>query len=210
MAESSTPTKTSEKTSSEPKKATARRSSTAEEGNLTGLDPTILKDVPQPPIGVRARQFPALFGSPEVEVAERTIDHGEEPTSTHTKDFVTVRRDYDTGDKDAIHENNIRAVRQYMVNQGLRPDAKVQFEGEIDHPFDKRSVVLRYTVGAVPAVVATDFDVAHTVVSTEDETATERAEFDAKREERLAASHNVLREGTPEAERPNAAKAEKE
>jgi hypothetical protein len=139
-------------------------------------------------------------------VAERTIDHGTKPTSTHTKDFVTTRRDYETGDADAIHEANKRAVRQYMVSQGLRPDAKVEFEGEHNHPWDPASIVLRYTVGAVPAVVADTFDTVHTVVSTEDETATERAEHDAKREERLAASHNVLREGTPEADRPNAPK----
>jgi hypothetical protein len=186
---------------SEPKAETSSKKTTATDPPGSSPKPLIIEDAPQPAIGVRARQFPALFGSPDVEVAERTIDHGTEPTSVHTKDFVTLRRDYGTANKDEVHENNKRAVRQYMVSQGLRPDAKVEFEGEHDHPFDETSIVLRYTVGAVPAVVATDFDVLHTVVSTEDETATDRAEHDAKREERLAASHGVLREGTPEADR---------
>lgn len=187
-----------------PETATTKKASDGDP--LVSPPPTVLEDVAQPAIGVRARQHPALYGSPDVEVAERTIDHGTEPTNVHTKDFVTTRRDWGTGDKEAVHEANKRAVRQYMVSQGLRPDAKVEFEGEHEHPWDKASIVLRYTVDAVPAVVAETFDTVHTVVSTEDETATERAEFDAKREERLAESHNVLREGTPEADRPNAPK----
>lgn len=168
----------------------------------------ILEDVPQPPIGVRARQFPSLYGEQDVEVAERTIDRDEdengtpEPTVLHVKDFVTLKRDLEFESEDVVHARNINAVRQYMVNQGLRPDADVVFAGETDlgGPPGRQSVSLRYEVRAVPAVVATDFDLRHTVI-TQGVTATERAEHDAKREERILAGYDALREGTPEAVR---------
>lgn len=157
----------------------------------------------------RDRQFPSLHGAPEVEIAERSQDVTEPASSVHVKDFVTTKRDYESGDKDGMHARNTLAVRQYLMSQGLRPDAKVEFEGEHEHDWDEKSIVLRYTVSVQPAATATDYDVAHALV-TEDVTATERAEFDAKRVDRLRIGYDARREGTPEADRPLAGDGSKE
>ena len=166
---------------------------------------------------LRARQFPSLYSEQgqAVEVAERTIDREETEDGTpipdvlHVKEFVALKRDLELEGEDVVHARNINAVRQYMVNQGLRPDADVVFAGSTDlgGPPGRQSVSLRYEVRAVPAVVATDFDLRHTVIR-QGVTATERAEFDATREERIKRGYDALREGTPEAERPNAAAAD--
>jgi hypothetical protein len=150
----------------------------------------------------RERQHPALYGRPGVEVAERTADTDTESADEFVKDFVTLKRDYDN-EKDAVHARNVNAVRQYMVNLGLRPGADVEFEGEHEH-WDGVSVILRYRVPAVPAVVATQFDQAHTVIPQTGETATQRAQHDAERVDRLRIGHDARRAGTPEAERPKA------
>ena len=165
---------------------------------------------------VRDRQFPSLYSesAQAVEVGERTIDNGDpvtgvaKPTMVHVKDFVALKRDLETEGEDVVHARNINAVRQFIVNQGIRPDANVTFEGKTDlgGPHGRESVSLRYAVHAIPAVVATDFDVRHVTIPQEGPTATERAEFDAKREDRLKAGHDAAREGTVEAERPNAPK----
>lgn len=159
------------------------------------------------------RQHPALTTADEgaaIEVAERTVDldttseaategveGGDKPTTMHVKDFVTTRREYDSEDHDAVHERNFRAVRQYMVNQGLRPDAKVVFMGEEDGPEvrnrpDRRSVILRYGVEAVPVVLADGMELVHTVIDQNGPTATQLATYQAKREERIRASHRAL------------------
>lgn len=158
----------------------------------------------------RERQFPSLYGKPDVEVAERTADTSEESTGQHVKDFVTTREQWDSANQDEQHKANINAVRQYMLANGLRPDADVEFEGEHDHPFDPKSIVLRYGVSAVPAAVAVDFDLRHAVVVQDGPTPTERAEHDAGREARLAAGHDALREGTPEADRTKAAEKDEQ
>lgn len=164
---------------------------------------------------VRERQFPSLYNesAQAIEIGERTIDNGDElgvaePTMIHVKDFVTLARDLETEGEDAVHARNINAVRQYMVNQGIRPDAKVSFMGKTDlgGPPGRKSVALRYGVHAIPAVVATDFDVRHVTIPQEGPSATERAEYDASREDRLKAGHDAARAGTPEADRPNAPK----
>lgn len=146
----------------------------------------------------RDRQFPSLYEKPDVEVAERSADVDKESTGTHVKDFVTTRAQWGTADHGEQHKANINAVRQYMLANGLRPDADVTFEGEHDHPWDPKSLVLRYEVSAVPAAVAVAFDVRHAVVVQDGPTPTERAEHDAKRESRLKAGHDAVREGTDE------------
>lgn len=140
----------------------------------------------------RYRQHPALVGEPGVEVAERSQDVDAQSTSTHRKVFVTLKRDYTSTDTDQVHLRNQTAVRQYMVNQGIRPDASVRFAGERDHE-DGVSLYLDYEVSAVPAVTADDIETRHTVIPTDGPTAAERATHDAQREDRIRASHDALR-----------------
>lgn len=165
---------------------------------LAGVAPRTL-DLPE---GRRAEtvQFPALFGKPGVEVAERSADVDKASSTLHEKVFVVPKADYDL-DAEGIHERNIVAVRQYMVNNGIRPDAKVTFDGE-EKWWDGASVALRYKVSAVPASIAVAYDEAHTVMHQDGPTPTELADFQAKRVDRLIAARDTIREGTPEADRP--------
>lgn len=140
----------------------------------------------------RYRQHPALVGEPGVEVAERSQDTDAQSTTTHRKVFVTRKDDYTSTDTDQVHLRNMTAVRQYMVNQGIRPDASVRFIGAEDH-FDGVSLNLVYEVSAVPAVTADDIETRHTVIPNDGPTAAERALHDAQREDRIRASHDALR-----------------
>lgn len=129
-------------------------------------------------------------------------------TGTHRKTFVTLKRDYESEGESAVHARNVNAVRQYMISQGLRPDSDVSFVGSEDLPGPpgrpgRDSVALHYEVSAVPAVVASDFDVRHAVVVQDGPTPTERAEFDAQRESRLRRGFEARVEGTPEEARPS-------
>jgi hypothetical protein len=138
-------------------------------------------------------QSPSLVGRPEVEVAERTQDTDKAESGEFVKDFIVRRDQFDAEDPDAVHARNATAVRQFMVNQGLRPDADVRFVGEEDH-WDGVSVVLHYSVGAVPAAVATSFGLAHTVIPSNGPTPEQLAAHEAKKEERVLASHDALRQ----------------
>lgn len=183
------------------KKVSAPPAADSKEAKAEALagDPPRTLDLPE---GVRPStvQFPALFGKPNVEIAERSADVEKASSTVHEKVFVVPKADYDL-DADGIHERNIVAVRQYMVNNGIRPDAKVTFAGEEDW-WDGVSVALRYTVDAVPASIAVSYDTAHTVMHQDGPTPTELAEFEAKRVDRLVAARDIIREGTPEADRP--------
>lgn len=137
-------------------------------------------------------QAPSLVGRPEVEVAERTQDTDEAESGEFVKDFVVRRDQFDAEDPDAVHARNATAVRQFMVNQGLRPSADVRFVGEEEH-WDGVSVVLRYSVGAVPAAVATSFNLAHTVIPENGPTPEQLAAHEAGKEARILASHDALR-----------------
>lgn len=118
------------------------------------------------PDEARQTQHPSLHGQTNVEIAERTPDaeltkSGRRKTSkTHTKVFVAPHG-FNLDDYD--HTANIFAVRQYMLNLGLRPVGDVQFDGESTN-IDGVSVDLTYSVDAVPSVIATDPDVVHTTV----------------------------------------------
>lgn len=188
-------------TDTEPRKPkVTSRKAESPKAPLTERDPLILAadaDVAAT-TPTRLRQHPALYGDPAVEVAERTIDHDEEPTSVHVKDFTVQASGWEIADKDAVHERNKTAVRQYMVNQGIRPDnAKVEFVGEKTYDELPGSVVLRYSIAAVPAATAREFDIAHVVIPDDGPTATERAIHDSQREERIYASRDALRVGSP-------------
>lgn len=131
----------------------------------------------------RLEQHPAIVGQPGVEVAERTID-AEKPANTvvHTKTFVTPKATWGTEDQDAVHARNINAVRQAMVNQGLRPDADVKFAKAYDWPYDGGiSLGLDYEVKATPAVIAEKFDDRHLVVAQSGHTATDQVAIDEQR-----------------------------
>lgn len=138
------------------------------------------------------RQQPSLFGRPEVEVAERTADTDEAEATEFVKDFVVPKAQFEREDPDAVHARNATAVRQYMVNQGLRPDADVRFVGSDDW-WDGVSVVLHYSVGAVPAAVATAFNLAHVVIPSNGPTPEQLAAHEAQKEQRILASHDALR-----------------
>jgi len=155
----------------------------------------------------RVQQFPSLTDADngeQIEVAERTIDldtanEGSNlATDTHVKEFVTTQREWDSEDHDAVHERNMRAVRQYMLAQGLRTDAEVTVKDVIEVPSHREdrpalgSVRLIYEVSAVPAVVSTEFDTRHMVVNQTGPTATELAEYEASREQRIRDSHTAL------------------
>lgn len=118
------------------------------------------------PNEARQTQHPSLHGQKNVEVAERTPDAeltkaGLRKTSaTHTKVFVAPPG-FDLTEYD--HTANIFAVRQYMLNLGLRPVGDVTFDGESVN-VDGVSVDLTYSVEAIPSVIATDPDVVHTTV----------------------------------------------
>lgn len=155
------------------------------------------------------RQHPSLTNATDgeaIEVAQRSSDidtalpegesepgsdrTGDAPTVTHVKDFVTTKREWDSEDHDAVHERNKRAVRQYMVNQGIRPTADVVFMGEeVGDPIrfreDLAKVTLRYGVTATPAVIAVGMEQVHVVIDQNGPTATELAEFQAAREQRI-------------------------
>lgn len=123
-----------------------------------------LTDVP----GAKARdlQHPALVGQPGVEVAERSQDVEKSTSTSFEKVFVTLRRQYDL-DQEGVHKRNKVQVRQFLLHQGLRTDASVEFVGEEELPTEQgvrdedRSVALRYRITAEPAVTATDPVVVH-------------------------------------------------
>lgn len=105
-------------------------------------------------------QFPSLIGEPELEVGKRSNDaENDDERDTFKKVFVLPKADYEGGDKSAIHRANEDAVRQFLINQGLRPLGPITHSAKA-HP-DKFSVNITYLAKAVPAAVTTDFAVAH-------------------------------------------------
>lgn len=110
---------------------------------------------------VKDEQFPSEFGAEEVEIAKRSQDVHVEATDTHLKVFVLLKRQY-SNDAD-VHEANILATRQYLINQGLRPVEHGSFVGAEDNE-DGESVNLTYAVKVEAAHVATDPEVKHAPV----------------------------------------------
>jgi hypothetical protein len=163
----------------------------------------------------RSSQFPSLIGANGVEVAQRTIDREHldaDPTassSTYRKVFVLLNREWQehTDDQKAdVHTRNIRAVRQFMVGNGLRPTGDVKFVGEevVKRPqtghLSNDSVELTYEGGVTPiAAVVTDkgatvadgapIEQLHTVVPQDGASAQEQADYEASSEERVRAGH---------------------
>ena len=124
-----------------------------------------LTDIP----GAKAKdlQFPSLAGSPQVEVAERSADQERASAASFDKVFVTLAQQYEL-DPEGVHERNATQVRQFLLHQGLRTDAKVDFVGTEEPegepaglPARRQSVALRYRIAAEPAATATDPKVVH-------------------------------------------------
>lgn len=95
----------------------------------------------------------------DTEVAARSADVDEVKTETHRKEFVHGPGVY-TVASGFSHEANIAAVRQYLINSGLRPVTEVKHVSTTKHP-DGVSKVLAYEVEAVPAHLAEAYEVAH-------------------------------------------------
>lgn len=168
----------------------------------------------QPAAVARESQFPSLIGSNGVEVAQRTIDRehlDSDPTATATqyvKVFTLLKREYDEfsdEQKDRLHERNVRAVRQFMVGNGLRPTGDVKFASEevVKVPqtghLANDSVLLTYTGPAIPvAAVVTEqgatladgakIEQLHTVIPQDGASAQEQADYEANTAERVRSS----------------------
>lgn len=99
---------------------------------------------------------------PATEVAARSADVDEVSTETHRKEFVHGPGRY-TEASGFSHEANIAAVRQYLINTGLRPVGDVKHVSTRTHE-DGISKVLAYKVEAVPAHLAEAYEVAHAEV----------------------------------------------
>jgi hypothetical protein len=85
------------------------------------------------------------------EVSARAADSGDKAGATGVKDFIVLKRDWNNGDvRESFHEDNIAAARQYLINQGLRPDAQGEFVGAEPHE-DESSVILHYSFPATLA-----------------------------------------------------------
>lgn len=103
----------------------------------------------------------------DTEVAARSTDVDEVETSVHRKEFVHGPGVY-TVASGFSHEANIAAVRQYLINSGLRPVGDVKYVSTTKHP-DGVSKVLAYEVEAVPAHLAEAYEVAHPHVIQDDD-----------------------------------------
>lgn len=108
-------------------------------------------------------QFPSLAGQSGVEVSERSDDVTAKVSKKHRKIFRVFTAGFDFIADEFDHAGNKTAVRQFMLDHGLRPVGDVSFVGA--EPFDAKNTDLTYEVEAVPAAVATDPATAHAVVS---------------------------------------------
>lgn len=121
---------------------------------------------PEPEKTPAEQEFPSLVGEPEVEVAERSQDETADEADTFRKDFVLLKSEYDLGDKEAIHAANEDAVRQILMQNGLRPEQATITHRTKKHP-DGASIIITYRAKAVPAAVTNDPEVAHARVDGE-------------------------------------------
>lgn len=103
----------------------------------------------------------------DTEVAARSADVDEVKTEVHRKEFVHGPGKY-TVASGFSHEANIAAVRQYLINSGLRPVGEVEHVSTKTHE-DGISKVLAYEVEAVPAHLAEAYEVAHAKVVQSDD-----------------------------------------
>lgn len=111
-------------------------------------------------------QFPSDVGADEVEVAKRSSDlDNDDETTIHKKVFV-IAPGAELSDED--HLDNIGAMRNQLINQGLRPVEDGEFVG-VETNKDGVSQDFTYQVKVVPAHVANPL----TYVRVEDQHAAE-------------------------------------
>lgn len=113
--------------------------------------------------GEDPRQHPALDGDVERENAERSADVVPDEASYFERDIVMLKSDYDDERAGDLHERNGHAVRQDLISQGLRPTEDKPTVSKSNHP-DGASVILKYKIGVIPAVIAEDPEVANAKV----------------------------------------------
>jgi hypothetical protein len=101
-------------------------------------------------------------GTPAEEVADRSADVEVDESTEHVKEFVLGPGNYSEANG-YNHDANKSATRQYMISAGLRPVGDVKHVSTKTHA-DGKSKVLKYSVTAVPAHLATDPEVAHAEV----------------------------------------------
>ena len=101
-------------------------------------------------------------GTPAQEVADRSADVDVDASTEHVKEFVLGPGNYSEANG-YNHDANKSATRQYMISAGLRPVGDVKHVSTKTHA-DGKSKVLKYTVTAIPAHLATDPEVAHAEV----------------------------------------------
>lgn len=198
------------------------RKTKADDEAQNAEEPTVTDDTATDPAAVstaspvgrhpRDTQHPALGsdGDAGVEVAERTVDidtAAEPQSSANTRKVFTVPAsewdELDDDGKEAVHDRNRRAVRQFMLSQGLRApaEAEVSFTGEERVKAGRggraslaaESVRLVYEVPATPVSTATEFEDVHMVVSPAPGTPTaeDQAKWEADAEGRVRRAHAV-------------------
>lgn len=99
---------------------------------------------------LRAKEFPAVAGAPEVEVDERSPDGSD--GLRHIKEFVVLKATWPSRDEDDAHEANAAAVANEAIQRGLHPRGVARFDGTEEHP-DGLSLTLRYSVQVVPSSI---------------------------------------------------------
>lgn len=201
-------------TDEQPAKAAEPEEKAPDATDSPANDPTLLAS--RTPVGdnaepvvAREAQFPSRIGQEGVEVAERTvdIDTAEEEAGTssavYIKKFVLLKREWDehtAEQKGTVHERNVRAVRQFMVGNGLRPTGATSFDGEEVQEvaqtgrLSNDSVVLTYSTPATPTALTgsdvtedADIELLHTVIPQDGASAQEQADYEASTQDRVLA-----------------------
>jgi hypothetical protein len=119
---------------------------------VTGPDDPAEHDQP-----AASHQFPSVSdGDSGVEIAERSQDVVSPTATEHVKVYVVQRDPAKAGnveDDEDMHARNIDAMRQALINQGMRPTGDGRFVSAEDGT-DAGSVRLTYAIPVVPAAVA--------------------------------------------------------
>lgn len=99
-----------------------------------------------------------------IEIAERAADQHAESATKFRKEFVVPEREWLRADKSAQHEANEHAVRQGLINAGLRVGPEVKISHSQKKHSDGRSLVITYTVDVSVAGTTEDFSTEHSRV----------------------------------------------
>ncbi len=143
------------------RKAAAKTVAAAVVPAVTGPDDPAEHDAP-----TSLAQFPSVSDDASgVEIAERSQDVVAASSQEHIKVYVVQRDQAATGaveDDEDMHRRNIDAMRQALINQGLRPTGDGRFVGAEDGT-DAESVRVTYAIDVIPAAVADPADTFYVV-----------------------------------------------